>query len=156
VLSKQDRLEAMRRFKHKKTKAHERLRYHALLLVTDGYSFQQTAAVPSCLCSTANPARSVHSIARSTIWQAIVKLASVITFKERCSFVCMHMLHSSNLQNVLCKFTDALKSLRAHARGLVGRCSSLARHKVSLYRTPRPGRPVGSMAMPDRCIENDD
>jgi len=45
VLSKADRLEAMRRFKHKKTKAHERLRYHALLLVTDGYSFQQTAAV---------------------------------------------------------------------------------------------------------------
>jgi transposase len=45
VLSKPDRLEAMRRFKHKKTKAHERLRYHALLLVTDGYSFQQTAAV---------------------------------------------------------------------------------------------------------------
>jgi transposase len=45
VLSKTDRLEAMRRFKHKKTKSHERLRYHALLLVTDGYSFQQTAAV---------------------------------------------------------------------------------------------------------------
>jgi transposase len=45
VLSKQDRLEAMRRFKHKKTKANERLRYHALLLVTDGYSFQQTASV---------------------------------------------------------------------------------------------------------------
>jgi len=45
VLSKPDRLEAMRRFKHKKTKAHERLRYHALLLVTDGYSFQQIAAV---------------------------------------------------------------------------------------------------------------
>jgi transposase len=45
VLSKTDRLEAMRRFKHKKTKAHERLRYHALLLITDGYSFQQTAAV---------------------------------------------------------------------------------------------------------------
>ena len=45
MLSKTDRLEAMRRFKHKKTKAHERLRYHALLLVTDGYSFQQTAAV---------------------------------------------------------------------------------------------------------------
>jgi transposase len=44
VLSKEDRLEAMRRFKHKKTKAHERLRYHALLLVTNGYSFQQTAA----------------------------------------------------------------------------------------------------------------
>jgi transposase len=35
----------MRRFKHKKTKAHERLHYHALLLVSDGYSFQQTAAV---------------------------------------------------------------------------------------------------------------
>lgn len=45
MLSKQDRLEAMRRFKHKKTKAHERLRYHALLLVSDGYSFQQTAAI---------------------------------------------------------------------------------------------------------------
>src|SRR5207248_9565265 len=39
------RLEAMRRFKHKKTKAHERLRYHALLLVTEGYSFQQIADV---------------------------------------------------------------------------------------------------------------
>ena len=45
MLSKQDRLEAMRRFKHQKTKAHERLRYHARLLVTDGYSFEQTAAV---------------------------------------------------------------------------------------------------------------
>lgn len=45
MLSKQDRLEAMRRFKHKKTKAHERLRYHALLLVSDGYSFQQTASL---------------------------------------------------------------------------------------------------------------
>ncbi|MGA9768194.1 MAG: winged helix-turn-helix domain-containing protein [Blastocatellia bacterium] len=43
MLSKQDRLEAMRRFKHKKTKSHERLRYHALLLVTDDYSFQQIA-----------------------------------------------------------------------------------------------------------------
>ena len=45
MLSKPDRLEAMRRFKYKKTKAHERLRYHALLLVSDGYSFQQTAAI---------------------------------------------------------------------------------------------------------------
>lgn len=45
MLSKQDRLEAMRRFKHKKTKANERTRYHALLLVTQGYSFQQTAEV---------------------------------------------------------------------------------------------------------------
>lgn len=45
MLSKSDRLEAMRRFKHKKTKSHERLRYHALLLVNDGYSFQQTANV---------------------------------------------------------------------------------------------------------------
>jgi transposase len=45
VLSKPDRLEAMRRFKHKKTKAHERLRYHALLLVTEGYSFQHIADV---------------------------------------------------------------------------------------------------------------
>lgn len=45
MLSKPDRLEAMRRFKHKKTKAHERLRYHALLLVTNGHSFQQIADV---------------------------------------------------------------------------------------------------------------
>lgn len=45
MLSKPDRLEAMRRFKHKKTKTHERVRYHALLLVSDGYSYQQIAAV---------------------------------------------------------------------------------------------------------------
>jgi transposase len=45
VLTKEDRLEAMRRFKYKKTKASERLRYHALLLVSDGYSFQQVATV---------------------------------------------------------------------------------------------------------------
>ena len=45
MLSKPDRLEAMRRFKHKKTKTHERVRYHALLLVSEGYSYQQIAAV---------------------------------------------------------------------------------------------------------------
>jgi transposase len=45
VLTKDDRLEAMRRFKYKKTKAFERLRYHALLLVTDGHSFQEVATL---------------------------------------------------------------------------------------------------------------
>lgn len=45
MLSTPDRLEAMRRFKHQKTKVHERLRYHALLLVSDGHSSQHTAAV---------------------------------------------------------------------------------------------------------------
>jgi transposase len=45
VLTKEDRLEAMRRFKYKKTKAFERLRYHALLLVSDGHSFQEVATL---------------------------------------------------------------------------------------------------------------
>lgn len=45
MLTKQDRLEAMRRFKYKKTKAFERLRYHALLLVSDGHSFQEVATL---------------------------------------------------------------------------------------------------------------
>jgi transposase len=45
VLTKEDRLEAMRRFKYKKTKAFERLRYHALLLVSDGHSFEQVATL---------------------------------------------------------------------------------------------------------------
>lgn len=45
MLTKEDRLEAMRRFKYKKTKAFERLRYHALLLVSDGHSFQEVAAL---------------------------------------------------------------------------------------------------------------
>jgi transposase len=45
VLTKEDRLEAMRRFKYRKTKAFERLRYHALLLVSDGHSFQEVATL---------------------------------------------------------------------------------------------------------------
>ena len=45
VLTKEDRLEAMRRFKLPKTKAHERMRYHALLLVTEGYTYEKTAEV---------------------------------------------------------------------------------------------------------------
>ena len=38
MLSEPDRLEAMRRYKNKKLNGHERQRYHALLLVTKGYS----------------------------------------------------------------------------------------------------------------------
>jgi len=45
VLTKEDRLEAMRRFKYRKTKSFERLRYHALLLVSDGHSFQEVATL---------------------------------------------------------------------------------------------------------------
>jgi len=45
VLTKQDRLEAMRRFKYPKTKGQERLRYHALLLVSDGHDAEQVAAL---------------------------------------------------------------------------------------------------------------
>lgn len=45
MLSKEDRLEAMRRFKLPKTKAHERTRLHALLLVTEGYTFDKAAEV---------------------------------------------------------------------------------------------------------------
>ena len=45
MLSKEDRLEAMRRFKLPKTKSHERTRLQALLLVTKGYTFEKTAEV---------------------------------------------------------------------------------------------------------------
>lgn len=45
MLSQDDFLEATRRFKNKKTKLHARTRYHALLLVAKGYSYQQTAEV---------------------------------------------------------------------------------------------------------------
>ena len=39
MLSDKDYLEATRRFKNKKENAHARQRYHALLLVTKGYSY---------------------------------------------------------------------------------------------------------------------
>jgi transposase len=45
VLTKDDQLEAMKRFKHPKTKSHERLRLHALLLISTGHTFEQTADV---------------------------------------------------------------------------------------------------------------
>ena len=45
MLSKEDRLEAMRRFKLPKTHARERTRYHALLLDYKGYSYQQIADI---------------------------------------------------------------------------------------------------------------
>jgi transposase len=45
VLSHTDFLEATRRFKDKRTKPHARTRYHALLLVSKGYSYQQTADI---------------------------------------------------------------------------------------------------------------
>lgn len=45
MLSHDDFLEATRRLKDKKTKMHARTRYHALLLVSKGYSYQQTADV---------------------------------------------------------------------------------------------------------------
>src|SRR5262250_1772930 len=45
MLSKPDFLEATRRYKNKKLNGHERQRYHALLLVTKGYSYRQTADI---------------------------------------------------------------------------------------------------------------
>src|SRR5437867_6052555 len=45
MLSEPDYLEAMRRYKNKKLKGHERQRYHALLLVTKGYSYRETADI---------------------------------------------------------------------------------------------------------------
>ena len=45
MLSHNDFLEATRRFKDKKTKPHARTRYHALLLVSKGYSSRQTADI---------------------------------------------------------------------------------------------------------------
>ena len=45
MLKDDDYLEAIRRFKNKKDNAHARQRYHALLLVTKGYSFRQTADI---------------------------------------------------------------------------------------------------------------
>jgi transposase len=45
MLSKPDFLEATRRYKNKKLNGHERQRYHALLLVTNGYSYRETADI---------------------------------------------------------------------------------------------------------------
>jgi len=45
MLSEPDYLEATRRYKNKKLNGHERQRYHALLLVTKGYSYRETADI---------------------------------------------------------------------------------------------------------------
>jgi transposase len=45
MLNENDYLEAVRRFKNKKTKSPERQRYHALLLVTKGYSYREAADI---------------------------------------------------------------------------------------------------------------
>ena len=45
MLSQDDYQEALRRYKNKKLNGHERQRYHALLLVTKGYSYRQTADI---------------------------------------------------------------------------------------------------------------
>ena len=45
MLSQPDYLEATRRFKNKYLNGHERQRYHALLLVTKGYSYRETADI---------------------------------------------------------------------------------------------------------------
>src|SRR5215211_4361864 len=45
MLSHKDYLEATRRFKNKKENAHERQRCHALLLVSKGYSYHETADI---------------------------------------------------------------------------------------------------------------
>lgn len=45
MLSDADYLTACRRYKDKKVKPHERQRYHALILVTKGYSYSETADI---------------------------------------------------------------------------------------------------------------
>ncbi len=45
MLSKPDYLEATRRYKNKQLNGHERQRYHALLLVTKGYGYRETADI---------------------------------------------------------------------------------------------------------------
>jgi transposase len=45
MLTHEDYLEATKRFKDKKRNAHERLRCHALLLLTKGYTYSQTADI---------------------------------------------------------------------------------------------------------------
>lgn len=45
MLSQSDYLEATRRYKNKKINGHERQHYHALLLVTKGYGYRETAEI---------------------------------------------------------------------------------------------------------------
>jgi len=45
MLSPEDYQEALRQYKNKKLNGHERQRYHALLLVTKGYSYRQIADI---------------------------------------------------------------------------------------------------------------
>jgi transposase-like protein len=45
MLNHDDYLEATKRFKDKNRNAHERLRCHALLLLSKGYSYSQTADI---------------------------------------------------------------------------------------------------------------
>src|SRR5262249_61120843 len=45
MLSPEDYQEALRQYKNKKLNGHERQRYHALLLVTKGYTYRQIADI---------------------------------------------------------------------------------------------------------------
>ena len=45
VLSAEDYTEACRRYRDKRTKFHERQRYHALILVTQGYSYEEVGRI---------------------------------------------------------------------------------------------------------------
>lgn len=45
MLNEKDFLEARRQFKNKKKNPHERQRYHALLLITKGYNYRETADI---------------------------------------------------------------------------------------------------------------
>ena len=45
MLSEDDYREACRRYKDKRTKLPERLRYHALILVTQGYSYREVGRI---------------------------------------------------------------------------------------------------------------
>ena len=45
MLTEEDYREATRRYKDKRTEFHERQRYHALILVTQGYSYQQIGRI---------------------------------------------------------------------------------------------------------------
>ena len=45
MLSDEDYQEAVRRYKNMKVNGHERQRYHALILVHQGYSYREVAAI---------------------------------------------------------------------------------------------------------------
>ena len=45
MLSEEDYIEACRRYKDKRTKFHERQRYHALILATQGYSYPEIGRI---------------------------------------------------------------------------------------------------------------